>query len=494
MRKKIIVIGSGFAGLSAATCLAAEGHDVTVLEKNDQTGGRARIWQKDGFTFDMGPSWYWMPEVFEEHFARFGKKVSDYYKLKRLDPAYRIYFTDGQSMDVPANLEALKLEFEKREAGSAVKLQKFLDDAGYKYKTAMADYVNRLSDSVLEFVEPKLIIKSFQLSLFSSLRKAVRSQFKNPLLVSLLEFPVLFLGSTPANTPALYSMMNYADLVKGTWFPEGGMVMIARAFTELAKEQGVRFVLNCEVNHIDVQNGVAGSVQTSQGNFEADIVVSGADYRHTEQVLLDPKDRVYTHDYWEKRTMSPSSLLYYVGLNKTLKNVLHHNLFFDEDFEQHAQEIYNDPKWPSKPLFYVSAASKTDPDCAPAGCENLFFLIPLAPGLEDSETMRERYFDIMLKRLEERCGESVREHIVVKRSYAMNDFESDYHSFKGNAYGLANTLMQTAFMKPKMKSKKVKNLFYTGQLTVPGPGVPPAILSGQIISKEIVRQIKQKRI
>jgi phytoene desaturase len=289
-------------------------------------------------------------------------------------------------------------------------------------------------------------------------------------------------------------MMNYADLVKGTWFPEGGMVMIARAFTELAKEQGVRFVLNCEVNHIDVQNSVAGSVQTSQGNFEADIVVSGADYRHTEQVLLDPKDRVYTHDYWEKRTMSPSSLLYYVGLNKTLKNVLHHNLFFDEDFEQHAQEIYNDPKWPSKPLFYVSAASKTDPDCAPAGCENLFFLIPLAPGLEDSEAMRERYFDIMLKRLEERCGESVREHIVVKRSYAMNDFESDYHSFKGNAYGLANTLMQTAFMKPKMKSKKVKNLFYTGQLTVPGPGVPPAILSGQIISKEIVRQIKQKRI
>ena len=492
MKKKIVVIGSGFAGLTAAAYMAKDGHDVTLLEKNSQTGGRASIWQDKGFTFDMGPSWYWMPEVFESFFLHFGKRLSDHYELKRLDPGYRIYFKDDRSIDVSANIEKLKAEFEKREKGSAVKLESFLNDAAYKYNTAMADYVNRVSDSVLEFIEPKLIYKSFQLNLFSSLRKAVRKNFKDPLLVSLLEFPVLFLGSTPDKTPALYSMMNYADLILGTWYPLGGMHSIVKGFTEVAKEAGVKIMLNHEVKGINSRDGKVSSVITEHGNFEADVVVSGADYRHTEQQLLAAEDRVYSKDYWEKRTMSPSSLLFYVGLNTKVNNILHHTLFFDEDFEDHAKEIYEHPRWPHKPLFYMSAASKTDPTVAPEGCENLVFLIPLAPGLQDSDAEREKYFDIMLDRLEKRIGQSLREHIVVKRSYAMNDFEKDYHSFKGNAYGLANTLMQTAFLKPKMKSKKLPNLFYTGQLTVPGPGVPPAIISGQMVAGVVNDYLKKK--
>ncbi len=492
--KKIVVIGSGFAGMSAAIHLANAGHQVTLLEKNDQTGGRARIWEKDGFTFDMGPSWYWMPEVFDSFFESFGKKTSSYYKLKRLDPAYRVYFKQGEQMDIPANLDALKAEFEKREKGSADKLAAFLKDAEYKYDTAMSDYVGRLSDSILEYADPKLILKSLQLNLFTSLSKMVRKNFKNPLLQSILEFPVLFLGSTPSRTPALYSMMNYADLVKGTWFPEGGMYQISKAFTALAEEKGVRFVLNCEVNKIVCSNGKAVKVKSSLGDFEADIVVSGADYHHTEQFLLDEKDRVYSPEYWNSRTMSPSSLLFFIGVNKKIENILHHNLFFDEDFEQHAAEIYDTPRWPLKPLFYVSAASKTDLTCAPSGCENLFFLIPLAPGLEDNEESREAYFNMVLERLESRSGEKIRDHILFKRSFAMRDFEKDYNSFKGNAYGLANTLRQTAFLKPKIKSSKVKNLFYTGQLSVPGPGVPPAIISGGIASKEILKQIASGKL
>lgn len=490
--KKVVVIGSGFAGLSSAAYLAKNGFDVTLLEKNDQVGGRASIWQKDGFTFDMGPSWYWMPEVFENHFKYFGKKLSDYYQLQRLDPGYRINYKNNESIDVPANLEALKAEFEKREKGSAVQLEAFLKDAEYKYHTAMADYVNRISDSFTEFLEPKLIVKAFQLSLFSSLRKAVRKRFKNPQLVSLLEFPVLFLGSTPDKTPALYSMMNYADLVKGTWYPMGGMHSIVKGFAKLAEEQGVKILLNHEVTSINSSNSKVVSVTTNQGNFETDYLVSGADYRFTEQVLLQEKDRVYSHDYWEKRTMSPSSLLYYIGVNKQVPNLLHHTLFFDEDFEDHAKEIYDNPAWPKRPLFYMSASSKTDPTVAPEGCENLVLLIPLAPGLKDSEVEREKYFNIMMDRLEARVGMPIREHIVVKRSYAMNDFEKDYHSFKGNAYGLANTLMQTAFLKPKMKHSNLKNMLYTGQLTVPGPGVPPAIISGQMAANEIIRLSKKK--
>jgi phytoene desaturase len=491
---QVIVIGSGFAGLSAASYLAKQGHEVTLLEKNEQVGGRCRSWEKDGFTFDMGPSWYWMPEVFENFFNDFGYKVSDFYELKRLDPAYRIYFTNNEQIDIPASLDELVKEFEKREVGSGDKLRTFLKDAEYKYHTAMADYVTRLSDSITEFIEPKLIIKSFQLSLFSSLRKAVRKKFKNPLLVSLLEFPVLFLGSTPENTPALYSMMNYADLVKGTWFPKNGMVEISKAFAEVAKKQGVKILLNKEVTKINVVNGKAKSVSVGDEVFDADIVVSGGDYHHTEQKLLDQEHRVYDQKYWDSRVMSPSSLLYYVGINTKLEGILHHNLFFDEDFEQHATEIYQTPQWPSKPLFYLCASSKSDLNCAPSNGENLFFLIPLAPGLEDNEATREKYFDIMLNRLEQKTGQNIRENIVVKRSYAMQDFEKDYHSFKGNAYGLANTLMQTAFLKPKIKSRKVKNLFYTGQLTVPGPGVPPSIISGQIVAKEIAKLTKNKSL
>lgn len=491
MKKKIVVIGSGFAGLSAAALLGQQGHDVTLLEKNGQTGGRARTWESEGFTFDMGPSWYWMPEVFENYFARFGKQVSDFYELQRLDPAYRIYFRNGEQMDVPSALGELKAAFEKREKGSGEKLAAFLKDAEYKYHTAMTDYVSRISDSFLEFMEPRLIIKSVQLNLFASLRSAVRKKFKDPLLVSLLEFPVLFLGSTPDKTPALYSMMNYADLVKGTWFPKGGMVQISKAFTSIAESFGVNILLNHEVTAITTEKGKVKQVWAGDRAFDADIVVAGSDYHHTEQQLLPAPDRVYTEEYWEKRTMSPSSLLFYVGLNKKLEGVLHHNLFFDEDFEDHAEEIYKNPKWPSKPLFYLNVTSKTDPGAAPAGCENLFFLIPLAPGLKDDDATRERYFDIIIRRLETRTGQSIKDSIIVKRSYAMNDFVSDYHSYKGNAYGLANTLMQTAFLKPKMKSSKLKNMFYTGQLTVPGPGVPPAIISGQIVAEEIERMIKK---
>lgn len=492
--KKIIVIGGGFSGLTAASMLAKDGNEVTLIEKNEQTGGRAREWESNGFKFDMGPSWYWMPEVFENFYQLFGKKSSDFYQLVRLDPGYRVFFTNNDNFDVPANLNELKNKFEQREKGSGEKLIKFLKDAEFKYNTAMQDYVTRISDSITEFFELKLLIKTYQLKLFTSIRKQIRSQFKDPLLISVLEFPVLFLGSTPSNTPSLYSMMNYADLVLGTWFPLGGMVQISKAFTSIAEMNGVNIKLNEEVISIISKGNLIEKVITNKSEYDADVVVGSADYHHIEQVLLKSEDRVYSEKYWESRSMSPSSLLFYVGINTKLKNILHHNLFFDEDFETHANEIYKEPKWPSKPLFYLCASSITDKNCAPENHENLFFLIPLAPGLKDNEELREKYFQIMCKRLEIKTGIDINKHIVVKRSYAMNDFIKDYNSFKGNAYGLANTLRQTAFLKPKIKSKKLKNLFYTGQLTVPGPGVPPAIISGKIVAKEINKLIFNKQL
>ena len=491
--KHIIVIGAGFAGMSAACVLAKNGFRVTILEKNDQPGGRARVWEKDGFKFDMGPSWYWMSDVFENFFALFGKKPQDFYELKRLDPGYRIYFDKGDVINIPANMSELEALFEKIEPGSCINLRKFLAQGEYKYKVGMGEYVFRPSHTLGEFIDLNLIRKSFSMQLLTGMSKHVRKYFKNPKLIKLLEFPVLFLGARPQDTPAMYSMMNYADLVLGTWYPMGGMNEIVKAIVKVAEELKVDIKLNTEVTKIEVVDKQASQVITNNGTFEADFVIAGADYEHTDQQLVDKPNRNYDRKYWDSRTMSPSALLFYIGINKKVNKIKHHNLFFDEDFEQHAKEIYTTPQWPEKPLFYVCCPSKTDDTVAPENCENLFFLIPLAPGLEDSETLREKYFEMVLNRFEQITGESIKDNIVVKRSYAMNDFKADYHSFKGNAYGLANTLSQTAFFKPAMRAKHIKNLLYTGQLTVPGPGVPPALISGQIAASEAMKYFENDK-
>lgn len=492
MSKKVVVIGAGFAGLSAAANLAAEGFDVTVLEKNEAPGGRARQYSAQGFVFDMGPSWYWMPDVFEQFFARFGKKVSDYYELVRLDPSYTVHFGPGERMEVPAGIPALEAMFERYEPGSAPRLRQFLAEAEYKYRVGMGEFVQKPSHSLMEFADWRIVSSLFRLQMFTSLSKHVRGLFKHENLVKLLEFPVLFLGATPEKTPALYSLMNYADMALGTWYPMGGMYKIVEGMVSVARELGVKIELGQEVQQIGVTGGKARSVHTWAGReFPADVVVGAADYHHIDAQLLDFSRRNYSPQYWENRTMAPSCLIYYLGVNKRIEGLRHHNLFFDEDFGRHAREIYETPQWPEKPLFYVCAPSVTDPTVAPEGCENLFILVPVAPGLEDTPAIREHYYNLVMQRMARITGQRIGEAVVYRRAYAHSDFVNDYHAFKGNAYGLANTLRQTAFLKPKLKNRHVSNLFYTGQLTVPGPGVPPSLISGQVVAKEVVKWVSK---
>ena len=485
-----VVIGAGFAGLSAASTLAQAGWQVTLLEKNSGPGGRARVFEAEGFTFDMGPSWYWMPGVFDQYFGKFGKKVSDYYELVRLDPSYQVIFEGDDTVGIPASMAELRQLFESLEPGSAARLDEFLAQAQYKYEVGINKFVHLPSRSVTEFIDWEIVKGAVRLDLLQSMAKHARKFFSHPKLLKLIEFPVLFLGATPENTPALYSLMNYADLALGTWYPKGGMHQIVRGMVAVAEELGVKIEYDQEVREIVVENGHATGVRTASGFWPADAVVAGADYHHIEQQVLAPEYRHYSPAYWDSRTMAPSSLLFYLGVNRKLANLLHHNLFFDEDFSQHAHEIYEAPQWPSRPLFYASVPSKTDATVAPAGQENLFLLIPVAPDLDDPEATREKYYNLLMDRLEKHCGHAVREHVVYKRSYAHRDFVGDYHSFKGNAYGLANTLKQTAILKPTLKSKKVDNLYFTGQLTVPGPGVPPSLISGQVVAKEVMKEIK----
>ena len=487
MSKTINILGSGFSSLAAACYLAKAGHDVTVFEKNEQIGGRARQYKKDGFLFDMGPTWYWMPDVFERFFNDFDKKPSDFYHLQKLNPAYEVYYNPGDSIKISSKIEEIYSLFEQEEKGSSIQLKKFLAQAKSNYEVAVKDLVYRPGVSPLELISPKTITKLNQL--FFDIRKQVHSKFTNPRLLKILEFPVLFLGAKPSKTPAMYNFMNWADFGLGTWHPQGGMFEVVKAMGDLAKGLGVNFITNANVEKINVSSNKAESIVVNGQTIKSDIVLSGADYHHTEQ-LLDLKYRQYSEAYWTKKTFAPSSLLFYVGFNKKLKGVSHHTLFFDEEFDSHAEYIYDTPSWPKDPLFYASFPSISDEAFAPDNKEAATFLIPIASGIEDTEAHRSKYFDLIITRLERLTSQKLRDDILFVKSYCINDFVKDYNSYKGNAYGLANTLTQTAFMRPKIKSKKVNNLFFTGQLTVPGPGVPPALISGKIAAESILKQLR----
>ncbi len=487
--KQAIVIGAGFAGLSAATFLAKAGFSVTILEKNQQAGGRARQLVENGFKFDMGPSWYWMPDVFERYFKQFGKQTSDFYSLIRLDPSYTVVFGKDDELDIPADYNLFRNVFESLEKGSATKLDKFLDEAAYKYKVGINNLVYKPARSLWEFMSVKLLIDMVKMDIFMSFQSHINKYFQHSKIRQLLEFPILFLGALAKNTPALYSLMNYADIKLGTWYPVGGMKAVVNAMTKLARNSGVEFSFDDEVMGFEFESNRVTHVKTRKESHRVDVVVAGADYHHVETQILPKKFRSYSEKYWKTRLLAPSSLLFYLGFNRKLPMLKHHVLFFDEPFGPHAESIYETKVWPEKPLFYVNVPSKTDKDVAPNGCENMVVLIPVASGIEDNEIIREKYFNLVFDRFERHFGEDLRPFIIYKKSYAHKEFISDYNSFKGNAYGLANTLRQTAILKPSIKSKKVKNLYYTGQLTVPGPGVPPSLISGEVVANEVVKDL-----
>jgi phytoene desaturase len=480
MKKSISIIGSGFSSLSAACYLSKMGHKVEVFEKNDDFGGRARQFKEDGFTFDMGPSWYWMPDVFERFFKDFNSEAKDFYSLKKLNPAYHVYFGKKDFIAIPDSLDKIYKVFENEEKGSSIKLKKFISRAKDNYKIAVTDMLYKMPGlSPLELISFDTIRRVGYF--FSNIKKEVHRDFKNPKLRSILEFPVLFLGAESSNTPAFYNFMNYADFGLGTWQPTNGFYDVVNAMISIGKSLGVKYHNNSSIEEIITEKNIATGIKVNGNLIKSDVILSGADYHHTEK-LLPGNLRQYSEKYWSKRVLAPSSLLFYLGFDKKLNNLAHHNLFFDTDFNLHSKEIYKEPKWPSEPLFYANFTSITNEHTAPLGCENGFILIPLAPGLKDTEELREKYFNIVIERIESITEQKIKNNIIYKKSFCVSDFIEEYNSYKGNAYGLANTLLQTSFLRPKLKSKLVKNMYFTGQLSVPGPGVPPAIVSGKLVA------------
>lgn len=475
-RNKINIIGAGLAGLSASCFLAQSGFEVNVFEKNSKPGGRANFFEAEGFKFDMGPSWYWLPDVFENFFNNFNKSVTDFYDLKKLETSYRVYWAKQDFTDIPAGLNNFLKLAEELEAGSRNNLINFFKEAEMKYDIAVNDICKEPGLSPFEFLKLKYLKAFLNCDSLSSARSHIKKYVKNDRLRQILEFPILFLGTAANHTISLYSFMNHADTGLSTWFPMGGIHEIPLAIKKLAESLGVQFHFNTEID------------QNSFNKLNEDLVLINCDYQHFEQNILEKESRTYDKNYWKSRTLCPAVLVFYLGINKQLKNLKHHNIFFDYPYDLNAYEIYSEPQWPSNPFIYISASSKTDSSLAPVNSENLFISIPIAAGLRDTEEIRAKYREKIFTRIENIIGEKFIDDIVFERSYCINDFEKDYHSYQGNAFGLANTLMQTHFLRPSIKSKKMENIYYCGHSTVPGPGMPTAVLSGEIVSKQIIKE------
>ena len=486
--KKIIIIGGGIGGLGTAMLFSKKGYEVTLLEKNAHLGGRANIFTEKGFTFDMGPSWYMMPDIFEDFFKLVGEDITKYLELEKLAPSYRVFLqSEDKHYDFYSDLDKNIATFESLEPGSGEKLKKHLERGGFQYEISKKEFMYKNYDSIFDFFNKRVMTAGRKLPLFSSMSSIVNKTFKNELLQKVLQYQTVLLGTSPYNTPGIYSLMNYVDFVDGVWYPKGGIYKLIEAMVDIAKKNNVNLKTNSEVSNIIVENGKAVGVKLANGEeMRADYVVSNADYEHTENKLLEAEHREHSAEYWDKRVLAPSAFIMYLGVEGKAPNLVHHNLMFSTDWIKNFHQIFEEVQWPDSPSIYVSKPTHSDASVAPAGTENMFVLVPIGSGLTYTDEQMKEYGDKVLDIIETKMKvENLKNRILYRRDYCVKDFEKDYNSYKGTALGPAHTLMQTAFFRPNNISKKVKNLFFVGAYTNPGIGMPVCLISAELVYKRI---------
>ncbi len=488
MNKKVVIIGAGIGGLGTAGLFAKKGYDVTVLEKNEHAGGRANIFEANGFRFDMGPSWYLAPDLFEHYFRLLGERVEDHLDLVRLTPSYRIFFQgDLETLEIHSDIEKDGRTFDAIEPGSSEKLKKYLAQSEYQYEVATQHFMYKNYDTVFDFFNKRVMTEGQKLSVFSKMHNFVTRFFKTRKLQQVMEYTMVFLGTSPYEAPAIYNLMSHMDFNQGVFYPQGGFYELIKALVRVAEKNGARVRTNSAVAEILIKNGKASGVRLENGEvIDADIVISNADYQFTETRLLPESAQTYKKKYWDKKVLAPSAFILYLGVKEKMPQLIHHNLLFSDDWRKNFDEIYKDPKLPNEPSLYVCAPSVTDPNVAPEGKENLFVLVPIASGLEITEERKQEYADHVLERMEREMGlEGLREKIEYMRIYTVEDFLKDYNSFKGTALGLAHTIWQTAIFRPNNRSKKVSNLFFVGAGTNPGIGTQICLISAELVFKRV---------
>jgi phytoene desaturase len=485
-QSEVTVVGGGFGGLSTACYLADAGADVRVLEKNEQLGGRASRLHAEGFRFDMGPSWYMMPDVFERFFGHFDRQPSDYYELEQLDPHYRIFFKDGDQCDARGDPEYMRDLFESYEDGAGEAFDEYLATSERHYETAMEDFVYEDRSRLRDFLDPDVVRATpVGLTLLRSMQSHVDKYFDNPKLKQIMQYTLVFLGGAPQNTPALYNIMSHVDFNLGVYYPDGGMGRVVDGVVEMGRELGVTYETGREVGEITRRRD-GFLVETADRTYEPDSVVCNADYAHVDQDLLPEHERQYDDDYWEGRTYAPSAFLIYLGVEGDVDPLAHHTLVFPEDWDRHFEQIFDDPSWPDEPAYYICVPSQTDDSVAPAGHSNLFVLVPVAPGLHDGDSIRETYRDRIVADIAEHTGVDLRDRIVVEEQFSVSDFGDRYNATEGTALGLAHTLRQTSLLRPGNRSSAVDGLYFTGSFTTPGVGVPMCLISGQHTANALI--------
>lgn len=488
MNQKIVVIGGGIGGLGFAALAAKKGYDVTLVEKNERLGGVANMFEANGFRFDMGPSWYLMPDVFENFFALCGERLEDHLQLVRLQPSYRIFFKGKlEPVELFSDLERDLPTLEALEPGCGPQLREYLRRAEYQYNVAIRGFMYKNYDTVLDFLNKQVATEGRELEVFARMSDYVAKYFATDEVQKIMQYTLVFLGSSPYNTPALYNIMSHIDFNMGVFYPMGGIHEIPRALVRIGEKNGANYRTNAPVRRILTKRGPkVKAVELESGEvLEADIVVSNAPIHHTESLLPVPY-RDHNERYWEKRTMAPSALILYLGVEGKIPSLTHHNLLFSKDWKQNFGEIFDHPQWPRDPSLYVCAPSKTDPSVAPEGYENLFVLVPIAPGLDYTTEELERQADRTLEIMErEMCIPSLRARIVFKRLFSVKDFAGRYNKLKGSALGLAHTMTQTAIFRPNNRSRKVENLFYANGDTNPGIGVPICLIAAELAYKRL---------
>ena len=497
MTKKAVIIGGGIAGLATAGLLAKAGMSVTVLEARERVGGRAYTWEKDGFKFDMGPSWYLMPDAFDQFFKLMGTTSNAELELKRLDPMYQtINEGEAEPLVVKADLASNKALFDSVEPGAGERLQAYVDSAEDAYKLSIEHFLYTNFQNTKSFTHPDVLKRAgrFIKHLLTPLDTFAGKHVQDARLRKILNFPAVFLGASPYKTPSMYHLMTHVDMNVGVFYPMGGFYSIIEAVERVAKRAGVVVHTNSRVTKIVTENGAVKGVNVGEIFFEADVVVGNADLHHLETQLLNPEEQTLPQKWWDKREPGPSAMLLFLGVKGEIPELDHHTLLYSDDWAKNFEEVFHKAdgkrKIPNPASLYVCAPSKSDPTVAPKGYENLFVLVPIAadPSIGGSgDEAFEKAADRIIDQIADWAKiPNFRERIVVRGSMGPRDFVTELNAWQGTALGMAHTLKQSAFFRPANYSKKVKGLYYAGHHSVPGIGLPMCLIGAELVYKRLV--------